>query len=115
MVAHVTEAVEVNHERDGCDHHKHHGRDRIEEESKAYHEPVGKLQPGLIEYNVLKAFAGLADEGWIAAEKVVERSVVSEHEHCAHAECSEDTGQQMAHLLTGKAEEDEHEQGYSQN
>ena len=62
VVAHVTKAIEMNHERDSGDNHKHHGRNRVEEETKTDCEVFGELKPSLVENNVLQTFAGFIDK-----------------------------------------------------
>ena len=59
MVAHVTVAVQMHHERDGGDHNKEQCRNRVEEESDADYKIIVKRQPVLIENHSLKAGVGV--------------------------------------------------------
>ena len=100
MVAHVTVAVQMHHERDGGYYNKEQCRNRVEQESDADYKIIVKRQPVLIENHSLKAGVGVGIYKFgVAGEEISERSDIGKHHSDAHTGCAEDSGPAVTQLM----------------
>ena len=60
----------MHHEGDSGNDHQHHGRNGVEQEAEFNNEVLGEREPGLVENNVLEAFAGSIDKFGSTAEEI---------------------------------------------
>ena len=107
FAVHVSEAVEVDHQRDCSDDDKHHRGNRVDEYTEVDGKPVAEGQPSVVEH--VDRLANAVDNV-LRVKEISKRYGIGNHRSDEHCASTDNAGNKLGQFDADESQEEEHKQ-----